>query len=1290
MSYKCRRDWKMIKRFAHLLGNAIPAFFGLLSSACCLLSVALATTPASAELKPDAGQDLIVNGGFEDPGDRRAPAGWTNNAKNDAKKIKKSGGKNSHPVDFLWSDHQPHSGKRCIGITSSYSEKKPGFIWEQNIDGLKAGETYRLSAWVRSEVQLPGVNTSLGLRFSDAGGQVIENASQPLKNIHQAGARWSEVTQEIVVPIGTASARVVLAMHGPGSVWLDDVHLLRAAGPAAQPMEAARIYPVIDAPHPIVLDGRTGDWNAAPRVNVGKAVEVSFAEDEFLERTLSKGDKDLSFAFALQNDGTDLCVLAEVRDDVIYPATPYWQGDSIQLAIDTTFARSRSGYPPGLYTLGVALTKDAAQAVSARAMIDHVPDGSRLSAKDIGLGFAKTPDGYTVELAIPWKQLGIDAPGRNQRLGFTIVVNDSDGSGVKSMEWRPGLAKNLRPADFGTLLLMGKGNLGLSLVGPIEPASDAQPLNLVAWLVSTAGKAHAAKAQTVPVTLTIDSAPVASGQRREVPVAPGAIQLLFPFEPGSIAPGKHRAVATAGTLSSEWPFEVKPIRAMAAESEGRLLAIKERAAVLSELVSQGRKASVDVALPDVTLATAELYVPWISADMKRSGAEILARRETERLAPLIEIAIAEMQQTLAHPQEHPLLAPPDVMAAQVRNGGWYVDDRPVFLFGINQVDYDYLPILPRLGCNAVDAHAGGPKTIFPRGREVNEELFQRASESIRRAAALGLRSNAPFHHKMPDWLMEQFPDILGGEGHFMEYDIDHPEARKLTLAALEAIGKHTAGEPGVFAYELWNEANYEGLSNRGLVNFRQDMRTRYGSIAKLNEAWGSKYSDFDKVKPVARDPAQAAAYTDWCRWNDARVTEFVAAMRQAVLRGNPKALVHVKIPNEIGFEGSRTKNGQAQTVSGHYRGLDRWALAQALDIQGCDTRPLILSDNYGMAFPLPLMCYDLQRSFTPAKPIYDSEWHGIQTAYYQNDDLPGEFLRAALWLSYLHGMDANVTWSWAREGVGPKTQNVKQKKKQASKKKREGSNASKGTDSPYFTGSLVTQPQLLDAWGRNSITVQRHASEIVAFQDDAPRVRLLFSKPSAILDVKHLDAMQEAYENLDWLGIPIGFVSEEMLLAGFRDCDLLIVPAARNASPGVREAVAKLSNGGVRVVFIGEECLAQTPQGRPMDKPASVKADLLRSAQDIKAFQAAMNSAGVKQFVRCIGPDGLSSKPVEFRTVEYRGRHLGYYVNVGKAAAVIHNQMHGQPARWRSLLTGQRCESAVELKPYELDLFVFE
>ena len=231
---------------------------------------------------------------------------------------------------------------------------------------------------------------------------------------------------------------------------------------------------------------------------------------------------------------------------------------------------------------------------------------------------------------------------------------------------------------------------------------------------------------------------------------------------------------------------------------------------------------------------------------------------------------------------------------------------------------------------------------------------------------------------------------------------------------------------------------------------------------------------------------------------------------------------------------------------------------------------------------------------------------------------------------------------------------------------------------------------MLDAWARNNIVVQRFAAEVVAFLETPARARILFSKPSAILDLEHLDTQRDAYESLHWFGLPIGFVTEEMLLTGFDDLDLLVIPGARHASPGVREAVAKLAATGVAIVVIGEDCLSLDPHGRRHGSAVRLKAQQISSGRDMQALGQAMAASGIVHPVRCIGPDGASAKPVEFRTTRHGGQLLGYLIGLGKHPVRIVIERNGQPARWRSLLTGKRHAGSVRVRPYDFDLFAFE
>ena len=1191
---------------------------------------------ARGELKPIAEINLVANGGFEAGRDDR-PSGW------------KPYCKSPDIARMVWSSERPHSGAHCLGIESSYAGNRPWFWWDHQLRSMREGETYRVAGWCRTEGIKRGA--IVAMYFHDASGRQI--ARKYIGKLTSPGTQWKAFRYDIVAPRGTAWAVFRLAMHGSGKVWIDDVRVLRRWRPERIAFAKAKVYPVTRATTPLAVDGRSGDWAGAPRAAVERPYAVSQAEAIIFDRERSKGRKDLSFEFALQHDSKNLHLLVLVRDDVRIARRRYWQGDSIQFAIDTTYGRQRKGFGPGDFALGVALGRN-----TARAIIDHKPSSSTLAPKDIAVGFANTSDGYVVELGIPWAGLGMKPPKHNQRMGFSIIVNDCDGSGRKWAEWTPGIAVGKSPAKYGTLVFFDGGDTGLSLETPQAAIPDTKPLVLNAYLISMAKKKT-----TVPLLLALDSS--ADTDRREVSVERGVTRAALAYEPGCVRPGIHGATLSAGPLFSNGYFEIAPLRKMVDEVRDRLARLKARTETLSSLIEKGRTMKIDVALPDVTLATAEHFCGWIAADVEREGHERLALREAKRLEPLVERAIAEARSALARPALHPSVSPPNVMDAVMRDGGWFVGDRPVFLIGFNGFDKAFLGDLARFGCNFDTSGGGAAAFILRDGPEPNAQSIKEHSvEPIRRAAKLGIRSNIHFGHRIPRWAVEKYPDIADAEGRFMFYDMDHPEARRITCLMIERVARAIRGLPGATCYDLWNEAAFNKMSKRGLKKFRQAMRKQYGTIDRLNAAWRTNCPDFNEIIPVTRAPSKPAAYMDWVRWNNARFTEYVAEMRAAVRRGDPKALTTVKLSNEEVVVGTRNHAYRTQATSRHNMGVDRWALARLLEIQGCDTRPTLLSPDYAFAWRYPGMAYDLQRSMAPTKPIDDSEWHGVQTVYYQNVDQPAEFLNAALWFSYLHGVDMNLIWWWSRKGTEPKTK--------------------------WFEGSLTTQPQLLDAFGRNSVLVQRFAREIVAFQEAKPRVRILFSKPSAILDLHYLDTMRDAYESLSWLSVPVGFVTEEMLLGGFDALDVLVVPAARHASAGVREAVARLARSGVGVVMIGEGCLRLTPHGRAIDNPTPIETRTLKSAIEIRPFVDALAAAGVARSTRAVGPDGISSKPVEFRTVEQEGRRLGYVIGLGKRPATIRIRRNRRAPRWRSLLTGKRYEESLTVKPYDFDLFVFE
>lgn len=1211
----------------------------LVSAGVVLLALGLWAGVLRGALVPAPPADAVANGGFEEEAEPGTPAGWIRKARDVPE-----------GVELVWETQRPHRGERCLGIRSTSPQDRPWFWWEQRLR-LRPAQTYQLTARVRSEtLDLGGV-----LVLSCRGEDGKELRRQHVYAFPRHSPEWGPVEVDITTPPGTVGGTLQISMHGRGALWIDDLALQPGSSRDATPLADARVYPVLRRDMPPVADGDPIEWERIPRAAVREAYAVTQAQAVVMDREESAGSADLSFAFALMSTPRELALLVEVRDDRHVTRTPYWQGDSIQVAVDTLHGRTTTVPAPGVFALGFSWEEPEAPLV----VIESQPEGGSLSASDVRVGVRQDAKGYTLEAVLPWAVLGRAEPVRNEPIGFTVAVNDCDGAGRKWAEWTPGIVLGKSPAEYGTLVFAEDGDSTLCLLRPGSiPLDDLKPLEFEAVLVSLAPEPR-----EVALELAIDGGREGWVDRRTYTLPPGVARLPLAYAAGQVPEGSHRAHLAVGNNTSTLAFDVAPLRRTVRAVEDRLRRLEHAAGELRQAVDRGRAIPVDVALPDATLTVAEHFLRWIAADVRRDGHEAIALREAERLSPLLDRALAEVARATAEPDAHPPIAAPPALAAELRGANWYVGDRPVLLIGFNQMDRDFLRDLPRLGGNTLTSAGFSAAAALLPGGTINETaLRERAVAAVREAAALGLRSDIHFGHSMPRWAIEKWPDITAGKGHFMDYDIDHPEARSLTCRTIEAVARALRGEPGVTTYDLWNEAAYSAMSPRSLELFRAAMHRQYGRIERLNEAWASRYVGFAEVVPVVRDPDRPAAYTDWVRWNNGRFHDFIREMHEAVHRGDPTGRTTVKFSNEAVIVGSLNHAWQPQSTSRHNMGHDRYALAQLLDVQGCDTRPTLLSPDYAFAWRYPGMAYDLQRSMAPGKPIDDSEWHGVQTVYYDNPDQPAEFLDAALWFSYFHGVAMNLTWWWSRDGTEPKAQ--------------------------WFEGSLCTQPQLLDAWARNSIRAQRLAPEIVAFQSQHPRVRLLYSKPSAILDLRYLDTLRDAYETLSWFGIPIGFVTEEMLLAGFRELDLLVLPAARHASPGVREVVAELRRSGVEVVSVGADCLTLTPHGRPLTPAVPIASATLADAGAIPAWAAF--GGPLRHPLRCLGPDGVSSKPVAFRTVRHNGRTLAYLIGLGKEAASVRVERDGHPARSRSLIDGKSFRGERLVRPFDVDLLVID
>jgi hypothetical protein len=157
-----------------------------------------------------------------------------------------------------------------------------------------------------------------------------------------------------------------------------------------------------------------------------------------------------------------LYVLVNVRDDrIVSNIAPndirgHWRSDSVEICIDPE-ARSEHTlrtFKVGIFPFDTDGNARAAREADARqGPIEETAPGMKLASR-------RTPGGYDIAVAIPWRLLDVE-PRRDRRLGFNVLIYDGDKPDAKVGEninecrlaWSPQRGVQGRPEDWGRLRL---------------------------------------------------------------------------------------------------------------------------------------------------------------------------------------------------------------------------------------------------------------------------------------------------------------------------------------------------------------------------------------------------------------------------------------------------------------------------------------------------------------------------------------------------------------------------------------------------------------------------------------------------------------------------------------------------------------------------------------------------------------------------------------------------------------------------------------------------------------------
>ncbi|MEM6461110.1 MAG: beta-galactosidase [Pseudomonadota bacterium] len=192
----------------------------------------------------------------------------------------------------------------------------------------------------------------------------------------------------------------------------------------------------------------------------------------------------------------------------------------------------------------------------------------------------------------------------------------------------------------------------------------------------------------------------------------------------------------------------------------------------------------------------------------------------------------------------------------------------------------------------------------------------------------------------PKWLVNEMPDMLPvdqhghtiGFGSRKHYCFSHrgyrAECERIVTALAERFGQH----PAITGWQIDNEYachdTTRNWSNASLLAFRQWLRQRYGSIEKLNKAWGNvfwsmEYNEFEAIDLPALTPSEnnPAHRMDFYRFSSDQVVDFNRLQANILRKLSPgRDLIH---------------NFMGRTLT-----FDHFELGGDLDVSAWDSYPL--------------------------------------------------------------------------------------------------------------------------------------------------------------------------------------------------------------------------------------------------------------------------------------------------------------------------------------------------------------
>lgn len=406
----------------------------------------------------------------------------------------------------------------------------------------------------------------------------------------------------------------------------------------------------------------------------------------------------------------------------------------------------------------------------------------------------------------------------------------------------------------------------------------------------------------------------------------------------------------------------------------------------------------------------------------------------------------------------------------------------------------------------------------------------------------------------------------GGEySQYLNYNPTHPAIEALHKKQAEILLPELEDYSCITSIYFVNEPQFEAYDKAYYGSeWEAHLKSEYSNdISKLNEAYGSTYTEFSEVKmpPV---PEQTALYYDYREFTTDILKEYFTTWEDIIHKYLPDMPIGVKLM-EYTRAGNR-KNNDWNIKYEKYKD--------------------ILSINYNDAFSFvgdttlniqgKMLWYDYLGSIIDA-PVVNGENHVIKDmigtdpeAFDYSEKIPSH-VAADMWQGAIHGADQTSDWLLSDNDY---------------------------TNARYKNSSALYRPDLMSAVSKTTLDMERLAEQITALQDEEADTAILYSDASWTYDNTFTENNYKAYLSAIYNGHKACFITESTLdrLDGQK---ILIVASAKQTSADTVRKIKQFAENGGKVVFAGEDMLSRDKHNLALPEDVSAITAELYSSQTV-------------------------------------------------------------------------------------------